>query len=373
MNREAVVASEPLYFNFHDVVTVEVTAAEPEDRAFFAAEYNHHRSDRATPERPGVILRVRRGFGRAGLSLPGLSLPGLGRSGSPRGYTFHQHKLLARWSYNMRISPERIELDVIGNRLAIPMVHHMLLHPSLRYLSAQQGVLLLHAGAVSHLGKSLIFTGYGGAGKTTTTALLLAGGGADWSPHGDDYIFLGPGPASLAYMTRSHLYSDLLKWVPEVAGRLNSGERPRLELFSLIRRWSQDRIKWAVRLPIERLWPGREMAKSARPAAVILLERDPSALRPSLHAVEASEALVKDLVRMNFYEARHFLNLVQKNGSVPDFATWLEGWQDCEQALLQERLREVMIYRLALPGQVGSPAAFRGDLVDELTRLVELA
>ena len=75
MNREAVVASEPLYFNFHDVVTVEVTAAEPEDRAFFAAEYNHHRSDRATPERPGVILRVRRGFGRAGLSLPGLSLP----------------------------------------------------------------------------------------------------------------------------------------------------------------------------------------------------------------------------------------------------------------------------------------------------------
>jgi len=273
----------------------------------------------------------------------------------------------------MQIDPERVELDVIGNRLAIPMVHHMLLHPSLRYLSARRGVLLLHAGAVSHLGKSLIFTGYGGAGKTTTTALLLAGGGADWAPHGDDYIFLGPGPASLAYMTRSHLYSDLLKWVPEVAERLNAGERPRLELFSLIRRWSGERLKWAVRLPIERLWPGREMAKSAKPAAVILLARDPSAQRPSLHAVEANEALTSDLVRMNFYEARHFLNLVQKSGSVPDYETWLEGWQDCERALLQERLREVPVYRLALPGEAGSPAAFREALVDELRRLVELA
>ena len=92
----------------------------------------------------------------------------------PQGYTFHQHKLLARWGYRMQVSPERIELDVIGNRLSVPMVHHMLLHPSLRYLSARQGVLLLHAGAVSHLGKSLIFTGYGGAGKTTTTALVPA-------------------------------------------------------------------------------------------------------------------------------------------------------------------------------------------------------
>jgi hypothetical protein len=115
------------------------------------------------------------------------------------------------------------------------------------------------------------------------------------------------------------------------------------------------------------------MAESARPAAVILLGRDPSAQRPSLHAVEVNEALTSDLVRMNFYEARHFLKLAQKSGAVPDFATWLESWQACEQALLQERLREVPVYRLALPGEAGSPEAFRQALVDELRRLVELA
>lgn len=358
MNREAAVASEPLYFNFHNLVTVEVTAVEPEDRAFFAAEYQHHQGDGATPEIPGVVLRFRRGsFWRR----------------LPQGYTFHQHKLLARWSYRMRVSHERIELDVVGNRMAVPMVHHMLLHPSVRYLSARQGVLLLHAGGVSCLGRSLIFTGYGGAGKTTTTALMLAGGGENWSPHGDDYVFLGPGPVSLAYMTRSHLYRELLRWVPEVAERLNAGERPRLEFFSRIRQWSQDRLKWAVRLPIERLWPGRELAISAKPAAIIILKRNPSTQRPILYPLAADERLAGELVRMNFYEARHFLNLVQKSGSVSNLTTWLEEWRSRERALLQERLQEIPVYQLELPGEMRSPTVFRSALVAELTRLVEPA
>jgi hypothetical protein len=358
MNQEAAVASGPLYFNFHNLVTVEVTAADPEDRAFFASEYQHHQGDGASSGLPGVVLRFRRGsFGKR----------------LPEGYTFHQHKLLARWSYRMQVSQEHIELDVIGNRLAVPMVYHMLLHPSLRYLSARQGVLLLHAGAVSYFGRSLIFTGYGGAGKTTTTALMLAGGGEDWCPHGDDYIFLGPGPVSLAYMTRSHLYRELLHWVPEVAGRLTAGERPRLEFFSRIRQWSRDRLKWAVRLPIERLWPGRELAISAKPAAAIILKRSSSARRPVLNPVAVNEQLVSDLVRMNFYEARHFLNLVQKCRSVSNLASWLEEWKGRERALLQERLHEIPVYQLELPSEMHSPTAFRSALVDELTRLVELA
>ncbi len=356
MNLETAGASGPLYFNFHNLVTVEIDAVEAQDRAFFAAEYHHHQDDGASSEAPGIVLRFRRGAFWTRL---------------PQGYTFHQHKLLARWGYRMQISHERVVIDVIGNRLAVPMVHHMLLHSSLRYLSARRGVLLLHAGAVSYLGRSLIFTGYGGAGKTTTTALMLAGGGGDWSPHGDDYIFLGSGPVSLAYMTRSHLYRDLLRWVPEVAGRLNAAERPRLEFFSRIRQWSQDRLKWAVRLPNERLWPGREVATSARPAAVILLERNPSARRPALHPLSVDGQVVGKLVEMNFYEARHFINLVQKSGSVPDLNPWLDEWQSRERALLQERLLEVPVYQLDLPTEVRSPATFRRSLVDELTRLVE--
>jgi hypothetical protein len=290
----------------------------------------------------------------------------------PEGFTFHQHKLLARWGYRIRLDAGRIKLDVIGNRLAAPMVHHMLLHPSLRYLSAQRGVLLLHAGAVANAGRSLIFTGYGGAGKTTITSLVLAGGGASWSPHGDDYIFVGPGPRSLAYMTRAHLYRDLLRWVPEIGEQLSPGERLRLEVFSAIRRWSRDGLKWAVRLPIERLWPGRAVEKSAKPAAIILLERSPAAAeqRPVLSSVPAGETPLDRLISMNFFEARHFLKLVQKGRAVADFSSWSLAWQQCERDLLRQRLDEIPVYRLKLAGEMQAPAAMRSELVEELESLV---
>jgi len=355
MNKSsAAVLSQPLRFNFHDLVAVEVDTDREEDAAFFAAEYGHHQSGETSAVTPVVVLRFRRG------------------SSLPDGFTFHQHKLLARWGYQMRLSAGRIELNVTGNRLAAAMVHHMLLHPSLRYLSAQRGNLLLHAGAVANAGKSLIFTGYGGTGKTTTTSLVLAGGGASWSPHGDDYIFISSGPRSLAYVTRAHLYRDLLRWVPEIGERLSLGERLRLEVFSAIRRWSRDGLKWAVRLPIERLWPGRAVEMSAEPAAIVLLGRSPdkAVQRPVLSPVPADEAPVDQLISMNFYEARHFLNLVEKSRAVPDFPSWLKAWQECERDLLRQRLGEIPAYQLELPDGVGAPAAMRSELVKELAGLI---
>jgi hypothetical protein len=101
------------------------------------------------------------------------------------------------------------------------------------------------------------------------------------------------------------------------------------------------------------------------------LERNPSVQRPNLRSVPLGELPLGELIAMNFYEARHFSNLVQKNVAVPDFAAWLEGWQGREWALLQARLQEIPVYRLELPGEVRSPAAFRHALVDQLTGLVE--
>jgi len=347
-----VTTTKTLCFDFHNLVTVEVNTDRSEDLTFFAAEYQHHITDKNPAGLPSVALRFRR--------LPSIR----------HGYTFHQHKLLARWGYRVRLSDERIEFDVIGNRLAVPMIHHMLLHPSLRYLSARRGVLLLHSGAVSYQGRSLIFTGYGGMGKTTTTSLLLADGGADWCPHGDDYIFIGPGPRSLAYMTRSHLYRDLLRWVPEVADRLTLAERARLEFFSSIRSWSGDRIKWALRLPMERLWPGRDLQKSAEPVAVIILKRDSSSQRPALQRLAEDEIPLGELIAMNFYEARHFLNLLQKCQAIAYYPAWLRSWQEHELTLLQARLTEIPVYRLELPSKIPSPESFRSMLVEELTGLL---
>ncbi len=323
-------ALPPLVFQFHDIATVEVWSDSPFARTFFEAEYGYHRVSALQTELPHAFLDFR--------LTPRLD------SSPLEGFTRHVHKLLARWDYRLTIQPGDIDLRVDGNRIAVSMVHHMLVHPSLRWLAAGGGTLLLHAGAVAKNGKSLIFTGKGGAGKTTTTSLILASGN-DWQLHADDYVFLGGGQ-SKAYVTRSHLYRDLLKWVPEVGARLTPWERTRLEVLGAIRKYSGERLKWAVRLGPERLWPGKAIADSATPAAILLLERaDVSA--PQLIPINELAATASDLLEMNFGEARHFLALLRKAGKLDE--KWLLDWQDTERQLLVARLNEIPAYRLILP------------------------
>jgi len=344
-----------LYFNFHDLLGIQISVDRAEDASFCAAEYAFHCVQTLPAHLPQVHLRIEH---REPASLPA-------------GYTYHQHKLLARWGYQLKIEPDLIEINVIGNHLAVPMVHHMLLHPSLRYLGATRDVLLLHAGAIAHKEKSLIFTGSGGAGKTTITSLMLAGGGESWSPHADDYVFLAAGPESLAYVTRSHLYRDLLKWVPEIRSRLSPEERLQLELFGGLRRWSREQIKWPVRLPVERLWPGRSPQDRATPAALVILDRTEKDQHPNLHRIRTDEFPLEDLIAMNFYEARHFLYLVQKAGVFPDLDSWVQDWRSRERELLQKRYLEIPAYILEMPRQIDASREFQASLVDTLAGLVD--
>ena len=327
-------ALPPQIFQFHDIAVVEVWSDSPFARAFFEAEYGYHRVDGPPDGLPHAFLDFRlvpRFF--AGLD-----------SAPPEGFTRHVHKLLARWGYRLTINPGEINIRVYGNRVAVSMVHHMLVHPSLRWLAASSGTLLLHAGVVAKNGKSLIFAGTGGAGKTTTTSLILASGN-DWQLHADDYVFLGGGQ-SKAYVTRSHLYRDLLKWVPEIGARLTPWERTRLEFLGAVRKYSGERLKWAVRLGPERLWPGKAIADTATPVAILLLERA-EVPAPELIPVDDLRGTANDLLEMNFSEARHFLTLLQKAGGLDE--KWLATWKDTEHTLLAKLLTEIPAYRLVLP------------------------
>jgi len=340
------VASPAQVFQFHDIAAVEVRSASPFVRAFFDAEYGYHRVDEPQTGLPHAFLDFRLD------------------SASPEGFTRHVHKLLARWNYQLTINPGEIDIRVYGNRVAVSMVHHMLVHPSLRWLAAGNGTLLLHAGAVAKNGKSLIFTGKGGAGKTTTTSLILASGD-NWQLHADDYVFLCGGQ-SQAYVTRSHLYRDLLKWVPEIGARLTPWERIRLEFLGLVRKYSGERLKWAVRFGPERLWPGKAIADSATPAAILLLERA-DVRSPELLPVNDLEETGNDLIEMNFGEARHFLTLLRKAGTLHE--PWLAAWKETERTLLTKIMAQTPTYRLVLPFSQ-SAEAVKTTLLPILERLV---
>ena len=341
-------------FLFHDLVGVEVLADHPEDAAFFRDEYRDHAVARLPDDLRKVSIHYRR---RSGFSPP------------PPGFTPHTHKFIARWSYRLALSEDRIAIEAAGNRSAVAMVHHMLLHPSLRYLASLEGALMLHAGSVACGGASLIFTGHGGAGKTTTTSVLLAADGAAWQPHADDYVFLRRGPQSLAYITRSHLYKDLLRWVPELETRLTPGERLRLAAFGSLRAWSNENIKLPVRLPFDRLWPGRETERQAVPAALVVLARG-DAGRAGLRRLEGAELPLDALIEMNFGEARHFLRLVEKSSALEDFNGWHSGWRARERGLLSELLSEIPVYALQLPRRLAQPDELYRALSEHLFDLL---
>jgi hypothetical protein len=329
-------AFPPQVFQFHDIATVEVQSDSPFVQDFFSAEYGYHRRFWS----PQVLLADV----EAELPHSKVLLNFHLNSAPPKGFTRHVHKLLARWSYQLMVNPGKVDIRVHGNRVAVSMVHHMLVHPSLRWLAAGNGTLLLHAGAVAKNGKSLIFTGKGGAGKTTTTSLILASG-HDWQLHADDYVFLCGGQ-SKAYVTRSHLYRDLLKWVPEIGARLNPWERTRLEFLGAIRKYSGERLKWAVRLGPERLWPGKAIADTAIPVAILLLERA-DVRSPELLPINSLDETVNDLIEMNFGEARHFLTLLRKAGALDE--SWLAAWKETERNLLSKILAQTPTYQLVLP------------------------
>ena len=52
---------------------------------------------------------------------------------------------------------------------------------------------------------------------------------------------------------------------------------------------------------------------------------------------------------MNFYEARHFIELIKKSFAGQDFMSWLAAWKAKERALLSQRLEETPLYQLDLP------------------------
>lgn len=321
---------ERLIFQFHGRLRLIVQSEDEHALRFFDAEYGLHRGEGRT-DLPTVELC----FG----CLPRVS-------NVRRGFSAHSHKVLAHWKYRIHFASRTVQIEATGNRFSIPMIHHMLVHPGLRYLAAQEGLLLLHSGAVARSGRSILFSGYGGAGKTTTTSLLLAYGQPTWQVHADDYAFLVGGATSLGYWTRAHLYRDLLGWVPEIAQRLTGAERLRLEILGRIRRWSGERIKWPVRLSLPRLWPDNGLAAEAQPAALVLLRRA-AVEEPHLLPCEDSLAVVEELLEMNFYEARHFLALVRKNEALDEDA--LAMWRRRERSLIEQTVAQIEARILQMP------------------------
>jgi hypothetical protein len=318
-------------FNFHGLVGFSLDCQAEYAHNFFRSEYGWAGDDQLPDSR--IMLRWTH-------SAAPIFQPGAG--------VYHQHKLAARWRYRLSIQPNLIEIEATGNALALTMVHHMLVHPSLRLLASQQGVILLHGAGLVLDGRSLVFSGIGGTGKTTTTSLLLDQGRFDWRLHADDYTFITEQAQSLAYLTRAHLYRDLLAWVPDLGDRLGSSQKFKLIVNNLMLKASGGRLRWAVRVPLGTLWPDRAKQTEAGLAGLIMLRRSANQ-EPKLSRVTDQARLHDELTAMNNYEARHFIRLLRKSLPGATAEPILQSWQERESRILTTILATAPSYWLELP------------------------
>lgn len=339
-------------FNFHDIVGLQLRTDSPEAANFYRAELMAYAGDHGEGL-PAVDLKWRHS-----------SIP---RSPGP-GYQREVHKQLARWYFRLELNENRVEIDCVGNRIAIPIVWHMLVEPSLRYLAAMRGSLMLHAAAVVRSGKSLIFAGSGGVGKTTTSSLLLRYE-PQWKLHADDYVFLGPGSRSYAFVTRAHAYADLLRWLPELRHSLTAAEVLRLLFFGWIRKLSGERLKLPVRLEASRLWPGRETALSADVGAVLLLGGRSDG-KVTLRRLGSQDKPATKMLTINFHEMRHFIRLLRRFMGEQAADKNLSEWRDREREFLDKLVRETAIYELRIPMRAQSSDTLSRHLSSELAGLL---
>lgn len=344
---------EELQFNFHDLVGVRVMTQDRRAKDFYLQEFKRAVGG-ISPDTPMVKLTWQR-------------KSALGRI--PSDYQSHVHKLLARWGYQIRFEDRSIQISALGNALALPMVHHMLVQPSMRFLCSMQGVLMLHGSAVVHGGRSVIFTGSGGAGKTTSSSLILNSGGSSWQMHSDDYLFFDSAMHTKGFLTRAHLYRAILGWIPEVKGVLSVGERMRLEFFGRLRSLTNDGLKWPLRISEDRLWPEHSWAERADLGAVIFLRKGMGEVLELTPAVN-KDGLVEDLLEMNFNEARHFCMLVKKARGTGVAQDWLDSWRQRERQLIEAVLQAAPIYWLDLPTHPETDRMGK-DLEDMLTNLLD--
>jgi len=326
-------ALPPLFFNYHNLVGENIVTDDPSAARFFAEECQSHRVQGSLPQ----------GLPQVELTLHKLS------GGVPGDFIRASHKVMARWAYQVNVQPEKVTIRAYANPLSVSLIHHMLVHHSLRYLVSYQNTLMLHAGAVVYRGRSLILTGHGGVGKTTLTSLLLSRGGPEWSVHADDYVFLTAAGESLAYLTRAHVYRSLLGPVPEIRQVLTPVERLRLEAWWRLRTLAG--IKLPVRVPLVRLWPGRPVAEKAVPAGLVVLERG-EVSQPVLRQLPPEQASIEDLLAMNFGEARHYLDLVGRCLPAGEWQTLVADWRQREKAVLQQVVQRIPVYSLTIPQQV---------------------
>ena len=172
----------------------------------------------------------------------------------------------------------------------------------------------LHAGAVSKNGKTFVFTGGGGVGKTSLVLNFVKRG---YDYIGDDWILLGKNGVAYPLPKTVHIFDYNLK-DEEIARRVLGFKRYYykflFKLFDFGERISPNRylrfifqrFKPRFHVPIQKLYPNIKIAQPTIISRIFFLERKKEEGSIEVSREEGIKELVARLAFVNLFERNYF-------------------------------------------------------------------
>jgi hypothetical protein len=232
-----------------------------------------------------------------------------------------------------------------GNRLSRFIVSKWIIEPALRYLLTRQGFPPVHSTCLTDGDSGVVVAAGATAGKTT---LLL-----EWLSQGypflsDDYTILAPGRA-LAYVTplrlgaRNFIETRKLRELPL---------RDRLALLgrTAVRHLLLNKVRFAYKAPVDRIFPGVKLLSEVPLAMVVILEGEDrvgfreipaDAAADLIAAVDHHELHGFDRILEAAGDSGHPTRYRREVGKILQTVPCLEaGWSIGPQPILDQLMRE---------------------------------
>jgi hypothetical protein len=106
----------------------------------------------------------------------------------------------------------------------------------------------------------------------------------------------------------------------------------------------------------------------ARLGAVVML-RVRGGERLEIHRLTPDEALIQEILEMNFFEARYFRSLTRRYLGEQQAESEMRIWREQERQVLIELFRHAPVYRLRIPVGFGEDTGSARELLSELSAI----
>jgi hypothetical protein len=273
-------------------------------------------------------------------------------------YTSDSYKI-AKWDIEIIENSGKPIVKIAPNVPARLFISGFFTDFIIQYVLTQKGYSIVHSSAVSKYGRSYLFSGRGGSGKTSI-AIRLISSGRNFEFMGDDFIIIMNGQAA-PYFTPLNLFSYNI--TPFLAGKFRLSQKITFSIKKLLYLFTFGYAKFFTKLNPKQNFPGLLSADAGILKIFIILPTNrnnlPEAKITRISKSDAVEYLTNNLKMDSWYVPKYF---IQYGFLFPNDA-FSKFWEHYRNNLTSNLPNEIEYYSIELPISLSWM-----QLIDQMTR-----